>query len=510
MTGDDIAWWQRRPVALAAIVLATVPLLYPAIPPLTDMLGHIGGYRILAEAGRAPLAQHYAVHWAWIGNLGVEGLVLALHPLLDVEPAAHLVVAMIPALTVAAMLWVSREAHGRVSASAGFALPLAYALPFQLGFVNFALAAALALAGLALWIRLARTRADWVRIVVLAVAAGPVWLCHSFGWAMLGLFVLGAEWVIRGRRGERGWRRFVLSALACAPMAWPQALAMLGGTPMQGDTGDWFDVAAKAQWIASLLRERWKVYDVACVIVLALVLWMAVRSPRLRFDPLLGVPALLGLAAFVLTPRLFAGGAYVDMRILPYAVALGLLAIRAEGEIARRLAIGGAAFFGLRLATSTVALALFAQGQAAELAAVQHIPPGAAVLSLIAEPSTADWNNPRLSHVAGIAVERRRVFTNEQWAIAGQQLIAPRHPAAAPFDRDPSQLVFPKGEPYAQTDFDSAIARFDRGTFDYVWTVGFPPGRAYARDLTPIWSNARSALYRVGRRTPLSPTPPAR
>src|SRR3569623_932240 len=367
MTGDDIAWSQRRPVALAAIVLATVPLLYPAIPPLTDMLGHIGGYRILAEAGQAPLAQHYAVHWAWIGNLGVEGLVLALHPLLDVAPAAHLVVAMV------------------------------------------------------------------------------------------------------------------------------------GGTPMQGDTGDWFDVAAKAQWIASLLRERWKVYDVACVIVLALVLWTAVRYPRLRFDPLLGVPALLGLAAFVLTPRLFAGGAYVDMRILPYAVALGLLAIRAEGEIARRLAIGGAAFFGLRLAMSTVALALFAQGQAAELAAVQHIPPGAAVLSLVAEPSTADWDNPRLGHVAGIAVARRRVFINEQWAIAGQQLIAPRHPAAAPFDRDPSQLVFPKGEPYAQTDFDSAVARFDRGTVGYVWTVGFAPGRAHARDLTPIWSNARSALYRVGR-----------
>src|SRR3569623_1192250 len=130
MTGDDIAWWQRRRVALAASVLATLPLLYPAIPPLTDMLGHIGGYRILAEAGRAPLAQHYAVHWTWIGNLGVEGLVIALHPLLDVEPAAHLVVAMIPALTVAAMLWGAREVHGRVPASAGFALPLAYALLF--------------------------------------------------------------------------------------------------------------------------------------------------------------------------------------------------------------------------------------------------------------------------------------------------------------------------------------------------------------------------------------------
>lgn len=507
MQGDaPIEWWQLRRVALAAIVLAALPLLYPAIPPLTDMPGHIGGYRILAEAGVGPLAQHYAVHWAAIGNLGVEGLVLALHPLLDVEPATHLIVALIPALAVAAMLWLAREAHRRVPASAGFALPLAYALPFQLGFVNFTLAAALSMGGLALWIRLARTRPDWVRIVAFVPIAGLVWICHSFGWAMLGLFVLGAEWVIRGRRGEAGWRRILFAMLACAPMAWPQLLVMAGGTPMAGDTGDWFDLTAKAQWVASLLRERWKVYDVACVIALALVLWTAIRSPRMRFDPLLGVPALLGLAAFVLTPRLFAGGAYVDMRLLPYAVALALLAIRTDGAVARRLAMLGAAFFAGRIATSTIAFALFAQGQASELEAVAHIPQGAAVLALVDEPSTADWANSRLGHIAGIAVARSRVFTNEQWAIGGQQLIAPRHPSATPLDRDPSQLVYPSGEPYAQTHFDTAIAGFDRGTFGYVWTIAFSPGRAKARDLAPIWSNGRSALYRVA----LSPPRPAR
>ena len=124
----------------------------------------------------------------------------------------------------------ARGARAGAGRRAGFALPLAYALPFQLGFVNFALAAALAMGGLALWIRLARTRPDWVRIVAFVPIAGLVWMCHSFGWAMLGLFVLGAEWVIRGARGERGLAADrACRAVACAPMAWPQLLAMTGG-----------------------------------------------------------------------------------------------------------------------------------------------------------------------------------------------------------------------------------------------------------------------------------------
>lgn len=194
MTEPARDWWTTRWFAAIAVLAAFIPLLWPDVAPLTDLPGHIGRYRILAEAGIGPLAQHYAVRWAVIGNLGVDLIVLALHPILDVEPATRLVVMAIPPLTVAAMLWVGYEAHGRIPVAAGFALPLAFAYPFQLGFVNFCLSAAMALAGLALWIRLARTRPTWVRLAVLVPYAGLTWLCHTFGWAMLGLFVIGAEW----------------------------------------------------------------------------------------------------------------------------------------------------------------------------------------------------------------------------------------------------------------------------------------------------------------------------
>jgi len=503
MTNGEAAGARKyeRWIFLAAVLVSGLPMVWPGFAPLVDAPGRIGQYRIMVEAGQAPLAQHYIVHWALIGNFGVDSLVIALAQLLGVEPAAHLVIGMIPPLTVAAMLWVAREAHGRIPPAAGFALPLAYALPFQLGFLNFCLASALALASLALWIRLARRARLATRIAIFLPIAGVIWTCHIFGWAMFGLFIFGAEFAIRVERGEQRWRALLLAALTCAPMVWPQLLAMIFGGSVSGETGDWLRLGVKLQFLVTLLQERWKFYDVACICVVVIVLWGALRVKSLSFVPVLAAPALLTLIAFIMLPRIYMSGVFVDLRLLPSGVALSLLAIRVNPgnqTLERRLALGGAAFFGLRTLTSTIAFILYAQAQQAELQAIRLIPEGSAVLSLVNQPPAVNWINPRFAHLAGIAVARRRIFTNEQWgATRGQQLIEQRHPNAAPLAQDPSQIVYPVGSRIAPTDFDEAIAHFDRGTFGYVWTIGFPPGRAHAADLALIWANQHSALYRV-------------
>lgn len=489
-------WWETRAFAIAATLASAIPLLWPSLPPLADLPGHVGRYHVAAAlAGSPDLQRHWSFEWALVGNLGVDLLVQALSPVLSAEHAAKLVVVLIPPLWVSGLIRLSRQAGGgRLSPAAAFAFPLAYAYPLQLGFVNFMLAAGLAFHALWLWIRLERR--PGLRALVFVPIAFLLWIAHSFGWGMTGLMALAAGFVGERRAGHSWTTAAARAALHCAPLAWP-ALLMLGGAPTEGALWDW---KSKASWIAILLRERWKWYDVSCAFLLIALLWGAVRGRRLRFDAVTGTAALLCLGAFLALPRLMLGGAYVDMRMLAPATALALIAIRpASGaaRLAERLALTGTAFFALRLATSTIAMLMFARGQQAALEAAPHLPRGTAVLVLVNEPCSSQWHSDRLGHVAGLAIARRDVFENGQWLIDGQQLLRDRHPRAAPYRADPSQLVYPAACEYRTTHFGQAVREFDRRTFRYVWTLGFPARARLAPDVRLVWANRISAVYRV-------------
>src|SRR6185503_17502163 len=164
-------WWESR-LCLVLVVLATmVPLLYPPIPPLVDLLGHMGRYRVELDLNYSPfLQQYYDYHWAAIGNLGVDLLVIPLGELLGLEPAVKLIVLAIPPLTAIGFLWVAREVHGRIPPTTFFALPFIYGYPFLFGFVNFALSVAFAFLAFGLWLRLGRlertTLREWLFVPI--------------------------------------------------------------------------------------------------------------------------------------------------------------------------------------------------------------------------------------------------------------------------------------------------------------------------------------------------------
>ncbi|KAB0300469.1 hypothetical protein FPQ48_27355, partial [Klebsiella pneumoniae] len=73
-------------------LLAAVPLIWPTVPPLVDLPGHMGRYRVQLEYAHQPwLAHWYRFEWQMIGNLGIDLLIEPLAPIFGLELAVKLI-----------------------------------------------------------------------------------------------------------------------------------------------------------------------------------------------------------------------------------------------------------------------------------------------------------------------------------------------------------------------------------------------------------------------------------
>jgi hypothetical protein len=498
-------WWESR-IFLALVVLAMmVPLAYPPIPPLVDLYGHIGRYRVELDLARSlSLQQFFNYHWAAIGNLGVDLLVMPLGRLIGLEAAVKLIVILIPPLTAIGFLWVEREVHGRVSPTALFALPFVYGFPFLFGFVNFALSVALAFLAFGLWLRLGRLGRTRLRGFVFVPISLIVFFTHTYGWGMLGLLCFSAE-AVRLHEGGKPWFRAGLeSALHTLVMALPVLVMLIWRSETHGGaTTAWFEWRLKWRWVYSALRDRWRLFDIGSLIAAAAVFIYALFSRKLTFSRNLAFSAIVLAGSFVLLPRIVFGSAYADMRLVPYLAALALLAIRSRGEWDRRsahvLAVLGLGFFLIRTAGTTASLAIAANDQQAKLAALNHVPHGARVMSLTAMPCGDYWPLLRNSHLGAMVIVRREGFSNDQWLMEGLNLLDLKYTAAGYFAADPSNLVRPNRCPdRIHRSIDASLAEFPRDAFDYVWLVDIAPqDPTLTEGLTPVWRGPGSILYRI-------------
>ena len=500
-------WWEARWFLALVVLATTVPLLYPQIPPLVDLPGHIGRYRVELDLAHSPsLQRYYDYHWAPLGTLGVDVLVMLLAPLLGLEPAVKLIVLAIPPLTAAGFLWVAREVHGRAPPTAIFALPFIYGFPFLFGFVNFTLSVALAFLAFGLWLRLGRLDRTRLRGWLFAPISLFLFFCHAYGWGLLGLMCFSAN-AVRIRDLGASWARAgIRAALQVAPMLAPLAVMLLTPAPAHGAlAGGWFDWDAKWVAIMGVLRDRWGPFDVTSLEVAAVVFLFALVSPKLRLARRLAGPALLLGAAFVLLPRFIMDSAYADERLLPYLIALALLSIRrpADPRLGKFLAIFGVAFFALRLAGTTASLAMAADQQQAKLHALDHVPQGARVASFYGLPYAEPWSLQRDSHLGGLAIARREGFSNDQWITAGHNLLTLNYRDAGSFSSNPSQVVRPNGtHDGVYRTIDEALAQVPRASFDYVWLLNdLPFDRRLVTDLQPVWRGSDSTLYRIPHAT---------
>jgi hypothetical protein len=499
-------WWESRRWQIALVLLLALPLLWPTTPPLTDLPGHIGRYKVQLDGAASPtLSLFYGFKWALTGNLGVDLLVIPLAPVFGLELTVKLIAMLIPVLGGAGMLWIAREVHGRVPPTAYFALPLTLGHPFIFGFINFSLSMALALLAFGLWLRLARQGHLRLRALLFVPIGFVIWITHSFGWGFLGLLIYAAE-VVRSFEKERSLLRApFLAALQCLPLIPPLALMILWrtGGAAGGGTGDWFNMWIKWLWFIMSLRERWQDFDLASVAVLVVIIAAGVVLRPLRFAWTLGIASLLLAATYMILPRIIFGSAYADMRLTPYMLAIAVLAVgvkpSAGHTLRQALALLALLFFGARVGATTISFAHYHSRHMAALGALEHIPRGARVVSFIGMRCDNNWSTARLGHIPALAIVRREAFSNDQWGLAGAQLLTIKKTDAPGFVEDPSQLVTgPECQHPQWRTLNAALDAVPRRAFDYLWLMD-PPTFDHAKlaGLTPIWSQGADTLYKI-------------
>ena len=474
-------WLDRWPVMLLVCLAAIAPLLVVGIAPLTDLYGHLGRYAVQTELAQRPGLQPYFTYdWKLIGNLGGDILVEVLHPLLGLEGSVRATVMITQGLGALGLLLVSREVHGRVTPFAIAAIPMIYGFPFNYGFINYALSMALAMLAYVAWLRLRRSGREAAAAIWLAGAGAAIWVAHTYGWAFLGLLA-GSTMLAEVCAARIHPVRAVLRILAaCWPLLLPVVPMVIWRAESSGAAMSGWAWQFKLNWLLSALRTYWRDLDMASLAAVLLLLGWALFSRTVRFDRAAGIAALLCFAFFIILPFRVFGSAFADMRLVPYAFAIALVAIAPVRGGTRALLVASVlalTFFGVRMATTTAAYVAQDRLVQAATPAIEKMPEGARVVFFSVKPCRTRWALAPLDHLSGAAMARRSAFVNDQWQQPGVNPLKVQFPAAEPFVRDPSHLVVREDcrESPSRPMLSRALGRLPRGVFTHIWIVGEIP-----------------------------------
>jgi len=512
---DATPLWQRRPVWVALALASVLPFCCVTVLPLGDLENHVGRYYIFVNLPHSAFLQKfYALHWSLIGNLGVDLLVRAVGPLLGVESATRIIVGCIPALTVAGIYAVSKSVNGSVTPGALLSICLIYNWPFIDGFVNYSLAAAMALLVFALWIRL-RELSFASRFVLFAPLAFVTFVAHTAGWGLLGLMVLAYE-VSRLFLRPVTALRVAQACLQPLPFAVVVVFIVFWRTGTSGGAGILMDphwLTSKLVSIASILRERYLYWDLFCgVTYIVLAVGFFVCGGRRFVVPNLVVFIAIAIA-FLACPHQVFGSNFADRRLLPYAAIFLPLAFGVAPTISsakpgsRRLNLLAGiaiAFFCARILFSCYAWHEASTVAEEKLSILKNVPLNSRILGLVVEDCANYWARlGRPDHLQQYALVRRESMVNGTFQYPGLNQVEALYERSSGFNPNMGTVV--KDEhcaavPYLKESLQSAMAQLPVELFDYVWIIREAPTGAFdSRHVREIASVGNDSLYEVLR-----------
>jgi len=472
----------EHPLACVGLLgLVSSPFVAAKYPPASDYYSHVGSFYVMLH--NVELAHYYHFEWSLIGNLGSELVVAALGPILGVENAARLIFALVPALTTAGLLLLSRQAHRRIQPTVLFALPLIYSFPFNYGFLNYCLGLAVAFLAAAAWIGLSE------RLVAQAICgtllAGVVWITH---FAAFGVFmVIIASYALVSTRSLRR------TILLVAPATWPLFLTILWRSG-SGSGGMFFAWEWKPHWIADFLRSEWKWFDrgsAAFILLTAGTLFAFwVRERRSGTALVVAGIALLGL--FLILPNQVFGSTFTDARLVPPALMLLMTGLTPPPRHVTAVTVIGAAFVIVRLLYVTVTWETRSNEIETELRVIDSVPAGSRIAVLAYASGCESWPMFGLDHIPSLAIPRRQAFVNTLWDQPGSQLVQPTYNRGLGFNGAASGGVRKPGSLCVGEPLEIRLKTLPRNRFDFLWSFVGP-----IRGQRPVAQGQRGILYRI-------------
>lgn len=408
------AWLKAAPsrrqgllFGLVLAVLSCLPVLVAAYPQMVDYPAHLARYHVMLDQAASPwLQRYYGFEWRWSGNLGADLMIRPLAALFPLETAGRILVALIPLLTGLGIVAVEWALRRRIGLGAVLAMAFVWSPSLLLGFLNFSLSLAAALFAFAGWVALEGKR--WRAPLYLAVGVG-VWLCHVSGWGILGIMVFGYEWHRR-----RDWT----AVLAPWPLLVPLLILLAGGgageLPNYGPNPE---VYKRAIW-KQAMRGSLEWLDLASAALVCLIL--AGSLVRGRIDGRLGWAAALMFAASLVLPRHIFGGDHVDARMISAGLLVGCLALAWRAP--RWLLLLAPALFLARLGYTTMDWQRDSRETAKLVAALDQVPEGARIASLVVTERTV-WGYNAQEHICGYAVVRKDALANCNFALPGVHML---------------------------------------------------------------------------------------
>lgn len=484
-----------------AIIVSIIPLLFLNTPPLVDYGGHLGRLAIQLDAGKpSHLSQWYSFQWGLIPNLGTDLLVQFLSPWLELEFSLKLILIATVALQASGYIHLSRAAHGSFSPTVLLALPLVYNLAFHFGFLNFLLSMALATWSIGLWIKLGAQKLLLQRAILFALLAPILWITHLVGWAILLIYAGSDELVRNYRQYRKSFRTVTACILPCVTLLTPLTFYVLKllATSEVGENEHFFVILSKIGYFVQALKDRWGVWDISSAGLIILAIYWIYRSGKFAIHGGLASGSAVLFIIYLLMPGQLLGSALADMRLAPYILATALIAAKPKPDTPaitlKIFTLLAVTFLLARTTGTTISLHQEDQQFQADLAILDDLPRGSNLISFIVAPcaNLTNWSLDRRPHIPGYAIARRLSYSNDQWAMAGGQLLAIHNPATGPYESDPSQHT-------TLESCEGSISLAEKlqeipSDFPYLWLIDAPKN-AKMDGWRLVSTSGRSSLY---------------